>query len=452
MQTLYYTSDFGDVPKESISVSAIETKESRDRRESGQRVVTDVTATNLVPEPLGKTTDESSINSAMESVQSADEQPTVNPVLQHLMIVLEDFGKVEGEDYTLADLSESPTLETVYPQYASTEVGKVDSEWEYGTIGSLRYWYHPDYLRSVDLITDEDAVVYQYFIYNPWGEQLQEYKATGVFDSPYRFNGKELDDETGLAYYGARYYDNQLSMWLSVDPLAMSGHNIMMTPYHFTSNNPVMRVDPDGLTDFVNAETGELVTVDDGMNQEVSVGSEDWEIAVGHSQLTDGANPDEIYNDFITSNGGTAVPTSSNGGWIEDRDLFMGFMQFRASIGDKEVAAWEFPREGSNDQDYFVQPWVDNIETKHKTSPTPINNPYGYTDRDAKRVWHTHPFKWGYISKGLSYADWYEARNLGMPNRVIYPDGSVWELMNAPRESILPRSLTGFYGQKVLNP
>ncbi|MDA9963963.1 hypothetical protein OAP05_03345 [Schleiferiaceae bacterium] len=36
----------------------------------------------------------------------------------------------------------------------------------------------------------------------------------------YRFNGKELDEETGLAYYGARYYDNQLSMWLSVDPLA----------------------------------------------------------------------------------------------------------------------------------------------------------------------------------------------------------------------------------------
>lgn len=36
----------------------------------------------------------------------------------------------------------------------------------------------------------------------------------------YRFNGKELDQETGLAYYGARYYANQLSMWLSVDPLA----------------------------------------------------------------------------------------------------------------------------------------------------------------------------------------------------------------------------------------
>ena len=34
----------------------------------------------------------------------------------------------------------------------------------------------------------------------------------------YRFNGKEVDEETGLAYYGARYYDNQLSMWLSVDP------------------------------------------------------------------------------------------------------------------------------------------------------------------------------------------------------------------------------------------
>jgi RHS repeat-associated protein len=36
----------------------------------------------------------------------------------------------------------------------------------------------------------------------------------------YKFNGKELDEETGLYYYGARYYDPRISIWLSVHPLA----------------------------------------------------------------------------------------------------------------------------------------------------------------------------------------------------------------------------------------
>ena len=37
---------------------------------------------------------------------------------------------------------------------------------------------------------------------------------------PYMFNGKELDTETGLYYYGARYYDPRVSLWLNVDPSA----------------------------------------------------------------------------------------------------------------------------------------------------------------------------------------------------------------------------------------
>lgn len=63
----------------------------------------------------------------------------------------------------------------------------------------------------------------------------------------YRFNGKELDPETGNYYYGARYYDPKISVWLSVDPLADQRPNL--TPYNFTSNNPIMRIDPDGMLD-----------------------------------------------------------------------------------------------------------------------------------------------------------------------------------------------------------
>ncbi|NVK75895.1 MAG: hypothetical protein HWE24_20665 [Oceanospirillaceae bacterium] len=95
------------------------------------------------------------------------------------------------------------------------------------------------------MVTNKDGVVHQYFLTNPWGEEMYTYNAQQQgFDSPYRFNGKELDQETGYAYYGARYYDNELSLWLSVDPLA---HNYPhSSPYVFSGSNPVNLVDPDG--------------------------------------------------------------------------------------------------------------------------------------------------------------------------------------------------------------
>ena len=60
---------------------------------------------------------------------------------------------------------------------------------------------------------------------------------------PYLFNGKELDTETGLYYYGARYYDAKTSIFLNVDPLAEK----TMQPYAYANNNPVMLIDPTGM-------------------------------------------------------------------------------------------------------------------------------------------------------------------------------------------------------------
>ncbi|AGA78212.1 RHS repeat-associated core domain-containing protein [Echinicola vietnamensis] len=60
----------------------------------------------------------------------------------------------------------------------------------------------------------------------------------------YKFNAKELDEEAGSYYYGMRYYDPQISMWLSVDRLAAKYPT--WTPYNFTMNNPVNLIDPNG--------------------------------------------------------------------------------------------------------------------------------------------------------------------------------------------------------------
>jgi RHS repeat-associated protein len=62
--------------------------------------------------------------------------------------------------------------------------------------------------------------------------------------TPYTFSGKEKDAETGYSYFGARYYDSDLSIWLSVDP--MSDKYPSMSPYNYCADNPVILVDPDG--------------------------------------------------------------------------------------------------------------------------------------------------------------------------------------------------------------
>ncbi|KUJ50005.1 hypothetical protein AR685_16580 [Chryseobacterium sp. JAH] len=67
---------------------------------------------------------------------------------------------------------------------------------------------------------------------------------TGVYDNPYKFNAKELDSDTGLYYYGARYYNPRLSVWYGVDPLAGKYPNL--SPYVYTANNPIKYIDPDG--------------------------------------------------------------------------------------------------------------------------------------------------------------------------------------------------------------
>ncbi len=105
--------------------------------------------------------------------------------------------------------------------------------------------HHPDYLGHNEYITDKSGSPYQYFHYSAFGEALVQRDANyGSFQTSYTFNAKEFDGETGLGYYGARYYNPTFSVWLGVDALA--GKYPTMTPYCFTANNPVMLVDPDG--------------------------------------------------------------------------------------------------------------------------------------------------------------------------------------------------------------
>ena len=69
----------------------------------------------------------------------------------------------------------------------------------------------------------------------------------------YTFSAKEKDSETGLSYFGSRYYSSDLSVWLSVDPMAAKYPSL--SPYVYCADNPVRCVDPDGEEIVIITET-----------------------------------------------------------------------------------------------------------------------------------------------------------------------------------------------------
>ncbi|TDS56950.1 RHS repeat-associated core domain-containing protein [Myroides indicus] len=107
------------------------------------------------------------------------------------------------------------------------------------------WWYHSDHLGSTSYITDILGKPCQYIEYLPFGEVMVQQSTNNIFENVYKFNAKELDESTGYYYYGARYYDPAISIFLSVDPLAEQFPNY--NPYTYTMNNPVNLTDPTGM-------------------------------------------------------------------------------------------------------------------------------------------------------------------------------------------------------------
>ncbi len=139
-------------------------------------------------------------------------------------------------------------------------------------MGMLRNYYHPDHAStelstslgsssaSTELsnhwITDGSGNAIQHLHYLPFGEDWVDQRNSS-WNAPYTFSGKEKDTETGYGYFGARYYDSGLSIWLSVDP--MSDKYPSMSPYNYCANNPVILVDPDGRDIWDINENGQVV-------------------------------------------------------------------------------------------------------------------------------------------------------------------------------------------------
>src|SRR6478752_56182 len=113
------------------------------------------------------------------------------------------------------------------------------------------FYYFSDHLKTASVITDSAGVIKAESDYYPWGGELQ---FVNNDTNDYKFTGKKRDLETGLDYFGARYYSNGLGRWVSADwsstpvpvPYADFYDPQTLNLYQFVGGNPASKADPDG--------------------------------------------------------------------------------------------------------------------------------------------------------------------------------------------------------------
>ena len=149
-------------------------------------------------------------------------------------------------DYEVYTKTVNGSLDTERTSLFATDGNKTTAQIDdAGTTRTVRYQYD-NHLGSASLELDENAGIISYEEYRPFG--TTSYRSgrseTEVSLKRYKYVGKERDDETGLYYYGARYYADWIGRFVSVDPLA--GKFPFYTPYQYSGNNPATFYDLDG--------------------------------------------------------------------------------------------------------------------------------------------------------------------------------------------------------------
>jgi RHS repeat-associated protein len=178
------------------------------------------------------------------------------------------------------------------------------------------YFSHPDHLGSASWITDTSGDAIQHLQYLPFGETVLDQRTT-EWNTRYSFSAKEKDEESGYSYFGARYYDSELSIWLSVDPMAAKYPGL--TPYNYCAGNPMILVDPNGM------EIGNYI--DEAGNYLGTDGINDGKVYV----VTDKVDKDKIQNN---NGAGGTTQTSEVGSAMQLPDAGL-----RSSMLDQVTAA-----------------------------------------------------------------------------------------------------------------
>ncbi|MFF2879155.1 DNRLRE domain-containing protein [Gottfriedia sp. NPDC057991] len=148
---------------------------------------------------------------------------------------------------------------SIQPIYETDESGNITFKYIYNANGQLiarynvtdpnnpkKYYYQLNKHGDVIAVTDNNGSVVASYEYDAWGNVVQK---SGAYadENPIRYAGYYFDNETGLYYLIARYYNSLNGNFLSIDPISGDIDDVLgQHEYIYVSNNPVTYVDPNG--------------------------------------------------------------------------------------------------------------------------------------------------------------------------------------------------------------
>ncbi len=177
----------------------------------------------------------------------------------------------ENGQRILKAVAASSTIKTYYPnQYTEKENGIFRDRIYLGdtNIATIKngtiYYNHSDQLGSSSIETNTTGQIVESLDYYPFGSVRLDEK-TSSYEANHKYTGKELDEETNLYYYGARYYNGKIGRFVSEDPayLAVGDKNKIkqitdqelqqylsdpqnLNSYSYVKNNPLIAIDSNG--------------------------------------------------------------------------------------------------------------------------------------------------------------------------------------------------------------
>lgn len=121
-----------------------------------------------------------------------------------------------------------------------------DTRVEAATYYPVFYYYHNDHLGSSSVMTDRSGELVKLYQHGAWGHHRYT-SSHGAFAVSHRYTGQVYDADTGLYYYGSRYYDPQLGRFIQPDTIVPSPDDPQtLNRYTYVGNNPLKYVDPTG--------------------------------------------------------------------------------------------------------------------------------------------------------------------------------------------------------------
>ena len=118
---------------------------------------------------------------------------------------------------------------------------------EKAALSGFVLYYHQDQLGSTRALTDRAGAVVATYTYDPYGKLTA---STGSANNPFGYAGQYTDQESGLQYLRARYYDPGTAQFITVDP----AYTLTASRYGYTNGSPLNATDPTGLYDYTYRE------------------------------------------------------------------------------------------------------------------------------------------------------------------------------------------------------